>query len=112
MKPYVRWKISGRMQQRVSTNDSELETTYGFTGLRTHARPGMLPHAVLDDMDAVRTAMEPFAVLLNQGEVEYRICFLNCDWPGIKYPLRMHCSLSGDREKLARVTHYLFATCN
>ena len=96
MKPYVRWKISGRMQQRVSTN--ELGTAYGFTGLRAHAHPCMLPHTVLDDMDAVRTAMVPFAVLLNQGKVEYRICFLDCGWPGMKYPL--HCSLSGDQEKL------------
>jgi len=48
-----------------------------FTGLRAHAHPCMLPHTVLDDMDAVRTAMEPFAVLLNQGKVEYRIYFLD-----------------------------------
>jgi len=96
MKLYVRWKISGCMQQRVSTN--ELETTYEFTGLRAHGRPGMLPHAVLDDMDAVRTAMVPFAILPNQGKVEYRIYFLDCGWPGMKYPL--HCSLSGDQEKL------------
>lgn len=48
-------------------------STYRFTGLHAHARPGMLPHAVPDDMDAVRTIMERFAVHLNQGKgsIEY-----------------------------------------